>query len=200
MQAGSTFGGIGSTLAGFGNLLSADGRKSSKSSPKPGSPLLPAEHISSLGNLSSLSGSISNLIGDDKKSPIPSLNPDASPLPLPRALFNAGDADPPAAPVQATEEPPAPTEAPTNVADAVVPTTDETVPPPTDTATTEEKAEEKPPVEPIPAPEEPSVPTGDGEGNDPEEDKEEVDGKKAKINAPPIKAANSKGGKKKKKK
>lgn len=200
MQAGSTFGGIGSTLAGFGNLLSADGRKSSKSSPKPGLPLLPAEHISSLGNLSSLSGSISNLIGDDKKSPIPSLNPDASPLPLPRALFNAGDADPPAAPVQATEEPSAPTEAPTNVADAVVPTTDETVPPPTDTATTEEKAEEKPPVEPISAPEEPSVPTGDGEGNDPEEDKEEIDGKKAKIAAPPMKAANSKGGKKKKKK
>jgi hypothetical protein len=201
MPAAPTFGGLGSTLAGFGNLLGADGRKSSKPSPKPGSSLLPAEHTSSLGSLGSLAGSISNLlVADDKKSPMPSPKPDASPLPLHHVLANAGG-ELPAAPIQTTEESPAPADAPTNAADVVPLAPEEVAPPSTDAViTTEKTAGETPPVETTAAPGEPAVPTGDGEGNDPEEDKEEAEEKKAKINAPPIKATNSKSGKKKKKK
>jgi hypothetical protein len=197
MPAAPKFGGLGSTLAGFGNLLGADGRKSSKPSPKPGSSLLPAEHTSSLGSLGSLAGSISNLlVTDDKKSPVPSPKPDASPLPLHHVLAHAGG-EPPAAPVQMTEESPVPADAPTNAADAVPPAPEEVAPPSNDAA--EKVAEETPPVDTNAAPGEPAVPTGDGEA-DPEEDKEEVEEKKAKTTAPQIKASNSKGGKKKKKK
>lgn len=200
IPAAPTFG-LGSTFAGFSNLLGADGRKSSKSSPKPDSSLLPADHTS-FGSPGSLAGSINNLlVADGKKSPMPSPKPDASPLPLHHALANV-EGDPPAAHVQTTEEPPAPAEVPTNAADAVPPAPEEIAPPSNDAATTAEKAtEESPPVETTSAPGEPAVPTGDGDaGNDPEEEKEEVEDKKAKINAPPMKQSNSKGAKKKKKK
>lgn len=191
-----TFGGLGSTLAGF---LGADGRKSSTSSPKPGSSLLPAEHTTSLGSLGSLAGSLSNLlITDDKKSSLSSPKPD-SPLPLHHALANV-ISDPPAAPVQTIEESPAPAEAPTNTADAAPPASEEVAPSSNDAATTAETTadkatEEKPLEETTAAPGEPAVPPGDGEGND-----EEVDDKKGKISAPQIKATNSKSSKKKKKK
>jgi hypothetical protein len=198
MPATTNFGGLGSSFAGF---LNTDGRMSSKSSPKPGSSLLPAEHTSSFASLSSFAGSISNIIiGDDKKSPVPSPKPDASPLPLHHALANVLG-DPPAAPTPTTEEPSAPAEAPTSAADAVPPAPEEVAPPSNDAAATAEKAiEENPPVETTTAPGESSVPPGDGEGNDPEEEKEEVEEKKGKIVAPPIKATNSKSSKKKKKK
>jgi hypothetical protein len=199
MPAASAFGGLGSTLAGFGNILGADGRKSSKPSPKPGSSLLPAEQTSTFGSLGSLAGSISNLlVADDKKSSAPSPKPDASPLPLHHVLANAGG-EAPAAPVQTTEESSAPADAPTNVADVVPPAPEEVVPPSSHAATTTEKVvEETPPVETTAAPGELAVPTGDGEGNDAEEDKEEVEEKK--LKAPPIKQSNSKSGTKKKKK
>lgn len=195
MPAAPSFGGFGSTLAGsLGNLLG--------SSPKPGLSSLPAEQNSSLGSLGSLAGSFSNLIvGDDKKGSMPSPKPDASPLPLHHALANVGNTtlgDTPAAPVQTTEESPAPVEAPTN-ADAVPPATEEITTPSNDAATTADKAaEETPPVETTAAPGEP---TGDGEGNDVEEEKE-ADDKKGKIAAPPMAKTTSKGGggKKKKKK
>jgi hypothetical protein len=199
MPATTNFGGLGSSFAGF---LNTDGRMSSKSSPKPGSSLLPAEHTSSFASLSSFAGSISNIIiGDDKKSPVPSPKPDASPLPLHHALANVLG-DPPAAPTPTTEEPSAPAEAPTSAADAVPQAPEEVAPPSNDAAAAAEKAiEETPPVETTTAPGESSVPP-DGEGNDPEEEKEEVEEKKPKVSAPAMKASNSKGGggKKKKKK
>lgn len=199
MPAASAFGGLGSTLSGFGNILGADGRKSSKPSPKPGSSLLPAEQTSTFGSLGSLAGSISNLlVADDKKSSAPSPKPDASPLPLHHVLANAGG-EALAAPVQTTEESSAPADVPTNAADVVPPAPEEVAPLSSHAATTTEKVvEETPPVETTVAPGEPAVPTGDGEGNDAEEDKEEVEEKKSK--APPMKQSNSKSGAKKKKK
>lgn len=192
MPAAPSFGGLSSTLVGF--LGGADGRMSSKSSPKPGSSFLPADHASSLP---SLAGSFGNLIGDDKKSPMPSPKPDASPLPLHHALANA-EVDPPAAPVPMTEELPVPTEVPSNTADAVAPAPEELAPTSNDATTTAEKAI----VETTAAPGEPAVPTGDAEGNDAEEDKEDVEEKKPKVTAPPMGKSTSKsgGGKKKKKK
>lgn len=190
--------GLGSTLAGFGNILGADGRRSSKPSPKPGSSLLPAEQTSTLGSLGSLAGSISNfLIADDKKSPAPSPKPDASPLPLHHVLANAGG-EAPAAPLQTTEVSSAPADAPTNAAEVVLPAPEEEAPP--SSHATEKVVEETPPVETTAAPVESAVPTGDGEGNDAEEDKEEVEEKKPKVNAPQIKSSKSGGGGKKKKK
>jgi hypothetical protein len=192
MPSAPSFGGISSTL-GLG--------LSPKPSPKPVTPSLPAERPLSIGGLgSNLAGSFSNLLGGDgKKSPAPSPRPNSTLLPAVEtpAHVETPPADAPAVPVQ-MKEPVAPVEEATQSADVAGPeTTEEPAPIPV-AAPAVDKTEEAATAEtPAAAPGE----TGDGEGND--EDKEEEEkagGGKAKVSAPPIKATNSKGTKKKKKK
>lgn len=195
MPAAPTFGGIGSTIAGtLGGILS----HSPRPSPKPLQSSLPAdaERPPSLGGLgSTLAESLgSHLMKDGKKSPMPSPRPKSILLPAAQtpASVETAPVDVPAAPAQ-VEEPPVSAEAPTQAADEAPPaTTEEPIP--------VEAAADKPPGDaavvepPAAAPGE----TGDGEGNDEDKDKEEAESKK--LQAPVMKASNSKGGKKKKKK
>ena len=199
MPAAPAFGGLGSTIAGsLGGILSSH---SPRPSPKPAQSSLPAERPPSLGGFGATLGeSFSNfLVGDDKKSSVSSPRPNPISLTDAQAHTNVetAPADAPVAPAQA-EEPPAlaETEAPTQTADTAPPATaEEAAPIPVAAPAADATPEEAPPPEtPTAAPGE----TGDGEGDEDKEDKEETDGKK--VKAPPMKATTSKGGGKKKKK